>query len=91
VTPGRQPTMKVLIAIDSSPSSQRVLEEAAVRPWPAGTNFSVVHVVDIQRFAPRAQTGTSVIVEAAGKIWLMSLSPPGQRSNGGQYVAEVGL
>ena len=43
--------MKVLIAVDSSPSSQRVLEEAAVRPWPTGTSFSVVHVVDVQGFA----------------------------------------
>jgi len=43
--------MKVLIAIDSSPSSERVLEEAAARPWPADTNFSAVHVVDLQRFA----------------------------------------
>ncbi|MGA2429804.1 MAG: universal stress protein [Candidatus Acidiferrum sp.] len=43
--------MKVLIAIDCSPSSQRVLEEAAVRPWPANTTFAVVNVVDIDRFA----------------------------------------
>jgi nucleotide-binding universal stress UspA family protein len=43
--------MKVLIAVDASPSSERVLEEAAARPWPAGTSFSVVNVLDIQRFA----------------------------------------
>jgi len=43
--------MKVLIAVDSSPSSERLVEEAAARPWPAGTNFSVVNVVDIQRWA----------------------------------------
>jgi len=43
--------MKVLIAVDSSPSSERVIEEAAARPWPAGTIFSVLHVVDVQRFA----------------------------------------
>ena len=42
--------MKVLIAVDSSPSSERVLEEAAARPWPRGSVFSVVHVVDLQRF-----------------------------------------
>lgn len=43
--------MKVLIAVDSSPASERVLEEAGARPWPKGTTFSVVSVVDIQLFA----------------------------------------
>jgi nucleotide-binding universal stress UspA family protein len=43
--------MKVLIAIDSSPASERVIDEAAARPWPEGTIFSVMNVVDVQRFA----------------------------------------
>jgi nucleotide-binding universal stress UspA family protein len=43
--------MKVLIAIDCSPASERVLDEAAARPWPEGTTFSVVNVVDVHRFA----------------------------------------
>lgn len=43
--------MKVLIAIDSSPSAQQVIEEAAARPWPAGTDFRVVNAVDVSRFA----------------------------------------
>ena len=43
--------MKVLIAIDSSPCSQRVLDEVAARPWPLDTNFLVLSVVDIQRFS----------------------------------------
>jgi nucleotide-binding universal stress UspA family protein len=43
--------MKVLIAIDCSPASERVLDEVAARPWPEGTTFSVVNVVDVQRFA----------------------------------------
>jgi nucleotide-binding universal stress UspA family protein len=43
--------MKVLIAIDSSPCSQRVLDEASARPWPLDTNFFVLSVVDIQRFS----------------------------------------
>jgi nucleotide-binding universal stress UspA family protein len=43
--------MRVLIAIDSSPASERVLDEAAARPWPEGTTFSVLNVVDVQRFA----------------------------------------
>ena len=51
MTLGKADTMKVLIAIDSSPSSSQVLEEAVARPWPAGTSFSIVIVVDVQRFA----------------------------------------
>jgi len=43
--------MKVIVAIDSSPASQRVLDEATARPWPENTIFSVVNVVDVQRFA----------------------------------------
>lgn len=43
--------MKVLVAIDSSPASQRVLDEAATRSWPDGITFSVLHVVELQRFA----------------------------------------
>jgi nucleotide-binding universal stress UspA family protein len=43
--------MKVLLAIDYSPASQKVLEEVAVRCWPAGTTFMVVSAVDIGRFS----------------------------------------
>lgn len=43
--------MKALVAVDSSPSSERVLEQAVARPWPAGTSFSIANVVDVQRFA----------------------------------------
>jgi nucleotide-binding universal stress UspA family protein len=43
--------MKVLIATDCSPTASLVLDEAAARPWPVGTSFSVVHVLDLHRFA----------------------------------------
>jgi nucleotide-binding universal stress UspA family protein len=43
--------VKVLIAIDSSPCSHRVLDEASARPWPLDTTFFVLNVVDFQRFA----------------------------------------
>jgi len=43
--------MKVLIAIDSSPGSQRVLEEVAARPWPPNTVFCIVSAVEVGRFA----------------------------------------
>jgi nucleotide-binding universal stress UspA family protein len=43
--------MKVLIAVDSSPGSQRVLEEVAARPWPPNTAFCLVSAVEVGRFA----------------------------------------
>jgi nucleotide-binding universal stress UspA family protein len=43
--------VRILIAIDSSRASQCVLEEAATRPWPANTLFTIVNVVDLYRFA----------------------------------------
>jgi nucleotide-binding universal stress UspA family protein len=43
--------MKVLIAIDSSPASQRVLEEVAARPWPPNAAFCIVTAVEVGRFA----------------------------------------
>jgi nucleotide-binding universal stress UspA family protein len=43
--------MRVLIAVDSSSSSQRALDEAAARPWPHDTDFYALNVVDVQRFS----------------------------------------
>jgi nucleotide-binding universal stress UspA family protein len=42
--------MKILLAIDSSPASQLVATTAATRPWPLGTLFCVMTVVDIDRW-----------------------------------------
>src|SRR5579864_938437 len=62
--------MKVVIAIDSSSASALVLEEAASHPWPEGTLFSVIHVVDLQRFGklqgllPQARQEAERIVDA---------------------------
>lgn len=39
--------MKLLLAIDSSSASQHVIAEAAARPWPSGTRFCVLHIVDV--------------------------------------------
>jgi len=38
--------MKVLIAIDSSDSSQAVIDHTAARSWPQGTAIHVLNVVD---------------------------------------------
>jgi nucleotide-binding universal stress UspA family protein len=38
--------MRVLIAVDASKASEVVLQEALARPWPPGTTFCLVTVVD---------------------------------------------
>jgi len=38
--------MKVLIAVDATPSWLVVVREAVTRPWPAGTKFCMLHAVD---------------------------------------------
>jgi nucleotide-binding universal stress UspA family protein len=43
--------MKILLAIDSSPVSQRVLAEVIARPWRPDTMFLIVSAVDVGRFA----------------------------------------
>ena len=42
--------MRVLIAIDSSTASQLVVTTAATRPWPSGTVFCVLSIVDMGRW-----------------------------------------
>ncbi len=43
--------MKVLLAIDGSFASQTVINTAAQRPWPRGTSFAVIHIVDLGALA----------------------------------------
>jgi nucleotide-binding universal stress UspA family protein len=42
--------MKVLIATDLSPGSQSVIDAVNKRPWPAGSEACVLHVVDLTPF-----------------------------------------
>jgi nucleotide-binding universal stress UspA family protein len=44
----KEKTMKVLLAIDGSHHSQAALDEAASRPWPAGTEFRVLTVLQLK-------------------------------------------
>jgi nucleotide-binding universal stress UspA family protein len=67
--------MKVLLAIDSSQASKYVVEEASARPWPGGTVFSVLHVVDVQTFGKLTgfvedakQQGLRLVKAAAGTL-----------------------
>jgi len=42
--------MKVLLALDASTGSQDVVNEVAARPWPTGTAFCLVSIVDATRW-----------------------------------------
>ena len=38
--------MRVLIALDATPKCVEIVEEAASRPWPTGSQFLLLHVLD---------------------------------------------
>ena len=63
--------MRVLLAIDPSTGSQHVVSEASARPWPTGTTFCVLSVVDVglwERLPPLiedAKQTAKALVEAA--------------------------
>jgi nucleotide-binding universal stress UspA family protein len=59
--------MRVLIAVDGSKGSEIVLQEAATRPWPAGTRFSLITVID-PFFFTRAPLLMEEAKAAAGKF-----------------------
>jgi nucleotide-binding universal stress UspA family protein len=67
--------MKILLAIDASTTSQSLVETVASRPWPSGTRFVVLHVVNMAalgRFAAmldqEKKAGQSLVAAAAEKL-----------------------
>jgi nucleotide-binding universal stress UspA family protein len=67
--------MKILLAIDASTTSQSLVERVASRPWPSGTRFVVLHVVNLAalgRFAAmldqEKKAGQSLVAGAAEKL-----------------------
>jgi len=65
--------MKVLVAIDYSPSSRTVLDSVVNRSWSANTEFCVLNIVNLQRFErlpaliEDATSGSECLVEKAAK------------------------
>src|SRR5665213_2285493 len=65
--------MKILLAIDASPSSKAALDEVALRPWPAGSRFEVVTAVDtsqpwaLSEVADEVTARARQLVEAAAQ------------------------
>jgi len=44
--------MKILLAVDGSPCSERAVSEVARRPWPSGSEVRVISVTECFRLAP---------------------------------------
>lgn len=42
--------MRILIALDATPPCAKIVQEAAARPWPSGSTFFLLHVLDPIRF-----------------------------------------
>jgi nucleotide-binding universal stress UspA family protein len=42
--------MNVVIAVEATPHSHKIVAQAVNRPWPSGSSFLVLHVVDPYRF-----------------------------------------
>ena len=54
--------MKIVVAIDSSESSEIVVNEVALRPWPQGTEVCVLTVLDLFSF-PTGFSGIGPLVD----------------------------
>src|SRR5260370_20385805 len=46
--------MKVLVAVDSSARSEALVSEVSARPWPPGTQITVLNVLDVEDFLSSA-------------------------------------
>lgn len=67
--------MKIVLAIDASTTSQNLVDNVASRPWPSGTRFTVLHVINVAalgRFAAmldqEKKVGQSLVAAAAEKL-----------------------
>lgn len=66
--------MKIMVALDGSSSSDAVLQEAAGRPWPLGTEFLTVTALD-----PFFFTHAPLLLEEAKKSALEALEEQGKQ------------
>ena len=67
--------MKVLVAIEHSPSSEKILQAAVTHHWPANTTFCVLNVVNLLRFErlpalieDATREGERLVKEGASRI-----------------------
>ncbi len=76
--------MKILLAVDLSPASCAALDEAAARPWPAGSSFDVVSVVEPAHLWPNSEVAQEAARRAEDLIDQMveSLAAKGLNASG---------
>ena len=81
--------MKILIALDATPSSAEIVKEAAARPWPIGTRFFLLHVLDPFPFvkAPISLRRAKEDAETALKNAAQSLVQAGWRAETGVILS----
>jgi hypothetical protein len=57
---------------------------------PSGPMVLRIDTFPTRESAEPAATPSSIVVEAAGKVWLLTLGSKGERSKGGKFVTELG-
>lgn len=67
-----------------------VLAHTRFSKLPSGTLFLRLETFSTSERAQAAATPSSAVVEAMGKIWLLTLGSKGQRSAGGTFLIEIG-
>lgn len=78
--------MRVMIAVDGSNLSDVVLQEAASRPWPAGTEFSAVTAVD-----PFFFTRAPLLLEEAKRSSLQAIEEQIKPLKDAGWAVETGV
>jgi len=79
--------MKLLVAVDSSQSSVRVVDEVARRPWPSGTAVCILHVIDW----PQLPSSASLIEIAEQAAERLVKSASARLGNTGRKRRDIGL
>jgi len=81
--------MKLLLAIDGSAPSRAALEEVAKRPWPAGTQVEVLHVVEAAHLWTTSSTaeelarrGGNLLTTAVAQLFASGLEAHGEMLQG---------
>jgi nucleotide-binding universal stress UspA family protein len=76
--------MKVLIALDATASCGQIVTNVAARPWPAGTVFLLLHVLD-----PFPFTKAPLLLQRAKEAAEKELTEAGRRLCGGGWAVEA--
>jgi len=83
--------MKVLLAIDTAPESEAVIEQVRARPWPAGASFEVLSVVEPSHLWTTSEvaTGFARAADEAVKAAVTKLQSGGLDARGSTRAGEA--